>query len=205
MDRRQFAQALGKFQTACILDPQSDVGLPQHRHRLSQHGPLRRRAPHSRNIRPSTIRKVRARGSILRCSNASPVIATPLSPLSKKLPRSIPTTPLPTISWAFSTPRRPTRSRQSPRGISTRDRNRSVPGVGGIWPRGARTRFGRRHRREGAFRTFQPHHRARPRQADRVCLRRPGPVFARGRNSRPAARSRAGRNSRALRAIFPVS
>lgn len=26
MDRRQFAQALGKFQTACILDPQSDVG-----------------------------------------------------------------------------------------------------------------------------------------------------------------------------------
>ena len=26
MDRRQFAQALGKFQTACIFDPQSDVG-----------------------------------------------------------------------------------------------------------------------------------------------------------------------------------
>lgn len=26
MDRRQFDQALGKFQTACILDPQSDVG-----------------------------------------------------------------------------------------------------------------------------------------------------------------------------------
>ena len=26
MDGRQFAQALGKFQTACILDPQSDVG-----------------------------------------------------------------------------------------------------------------------------------------------------------------------------------
>ncbi|MGO9592107.1 MAG: FG-GAP-like repeat-containing protein [Candidatus Acidiferrales bacterium] len=26
MDRREFAQALGKFQTACILDPQSDVG-----------------------------------------------------------------------------------------------------------------------------------------------------------------------------------
>ena len=26
MDRRQFAQALGKFQTACILDPRSDVG-----------------------------------------------------------------------------------------------------------------------------------------------------------------------------------
>ena len=26
MDRREFAQALGKFQTACILDPQSDIG-----------------------------------------------------------------------------------------------------------------------------------------------------------------------------------
>ncbi len=42
MNRQQFEAALGKFQRACILDPQSD-SLPEHGHRLRELQRLRRR------------------------------------------------------------------------------------------------------------------------------------------------------------------